>query len=125
MPISRSAHSGVDRPKSPTESTRDMADAMFRAALECCHQHDRVARIVTKSAVEDEVRDAQTMCEQCDDALRGLVSAYNDTAAAVHPTGADEEWWHRANALWLASREYLRRNHCCDAATKDLKTHGR
>lgn len=124
MSKTRSVDSAGDEPKSATMATRDLADAMLRAALECCHQHDRVARIVTKSAVEEEVRSAQTMCEQCDSALRGLVEAYTDTAAAVHPTGADSEWWHRANALWLASREYLRRNHCCDAATKEAGKHG-
>ena len=50
--------------------------------------------------------------------------AYEQAAADVHPTGDDEGWWHSANALWLASREYLRRNHGCDAASKELKEHG-
>jgi hypothetical protein len=113
-----------ERPKSAVEATRDAADAMFRAARECCHQHDRVARIVTKSAVEEEVRDAQVACEQCDAALDARVSAYEEIAADVRPADGDGEWWRRANALWLAGREYLRRNGCCDAATKELKHHG-
>lgn len=97
---------------------------MFRAALECCHQHDRVSRVHAKSAVEEEVKSAQEACEHCDDALRMLTTAYEQAAADVRPTGADEGWWHRANGLWLASREYLRRNDGCDEASREFKQHG-
>ena len=125
MPKTRTATVVEDAPTSPVDAVREAADALFRAASECCHQHDRVARIVTKSAVEEEVRDAQTMCEQCDDSLRSLATSYERISADVHPTGRDEGWWRRANALWLASREYLRRNGCCDSANKDMKQHDR
>lgn len=102
---------------------RDAADAMFRAAAECCHQHDRASRIHVKAALEAEVEGAQRACEECDESLRQLVSLYEETAGAVVPTGHDEDWWHAANALWLASREYLRRHGGCDSATRDLKDH--
>jgi hypothetical protein len=102
---------------------RDAADALFRAALECCHQHDRGSRVHAKSAVPEEVDAAQQACEQCDEVLETLATAYQQTAAAVHPTGDDEGWWHRANALWLASKEYLRRNGGCDAASREFKQH--
>ena len=42
-------------PKSPVEMVRDCADALFRAADECCYQHDRISRILTKSTVEAEL----------------------------------------------------------------------
>lgn len=103
---------------------RDAADAMFRAACECCHQHDRVSRVHAKSAVDEEVRAAQEACAHCDEVLGNLSATYEQVTAGVHPTGKDEEWWHRANALWLASREYLRHNVGCDAASKELKDHG-
>jgi hypothetical protein len=102
---------------------RDAADALFRAALECCHQHDRGSRVHAKSAVPEEVDAAQQACEQCDEVLETLATAYEQTAADVHPTGDDEGWWHRANGLWLASKEYLRRNGGCDAASREFKQH--
>ena len=102
---------------------RDAADAMFRAAAECCHQHGRASRIHAKASLEAEVETAQRVCEECDAALRERVDFYEATANAIVPTGADEGWWHCANALWLASREYLRRHGGCDSSTKDLKDH--
>lgn len=96
---------------------------MFRAAAECCHQHDRASRIHAKASLEAEVETAQRACEDCDGALRERVEFYETTAAAIVPTGDDEAWWHGANALWLASREYLRRHGGCDSSTKDLKNH--
>ena len=113
--------SGAQR--TPVQAACDAADALFRAALECCHQHDRNSRIHAKSALPEEIEAAQQACEHCDDVLRTLANTYEETAAHVRPTGEDEGWWHRANALWLASREYLRRNGGCDAATKELKPH--
>jgi hypothetical protein len=104
---------------------REAADAMFRAAAECCHQHDRAARIHAKASVEAEVETAQYACEECDSALRDRVEFYEKTAEAIVPTGSDEAWWHSANALWHASREYLRRHGGCDSSTKDLKNHSR
>lgn len=109
--------------KSPVLLVRDAADALFRAAAECCHQHDRVSRVHAKSAVPEEVDAAQRACDECDEVLRDLSAAYETTAARVVPTGEDEAWWHRANGLWLASREYLRRNGGCDSASRNFKDH--
>lgn len=110
--------------KSPVERVRDAADAMFRAAVECCHQHDRVSRIHAKSAIEDEIASAQRLCNASDEVLRAMATAYETMSADVHPNGRDDGWWHRANALWLASREYLRRNGGCEEASRAFKDHG-
>lgn len=110
--------------KSPVESVRDCADALFRAADECCYQHDRISRILTKSSVEAELHSAQRMCELCDKTMRDLSDAYQATSADVHPTGTDEAWWRTANTLWMASREYLRRHKGCDVASRQLQQHG-
>jgi hypothetical protein len=126
MPKSRTARparASVET-RTPVQIVRDAADALFRAAGECCHQHDRVSRVHAKSADEQEVEAAQTACEHCDEVLGTMAATYEQVAAEVHPTGKDEEWWHRANALWLASREYLRRNGGCDDASKQFKEHG-
>jgi hypothetical protein len=111
--------------KSEVEMVRDAADAMYRAAAECCRQHDRVSRVHGKSEVEEELAAAVKSCDHCDQVLSDLSAAYQETAAQVKPTGHDEGWWHRANALWLASREYLRRHGGCDSSTKNLKDHSR
>lgn len=103
---------------------RDAADALFRAAAECCHQHDRASRIHAKASLETEVESTQRACEECDGTLRDLVALYERAAESVVPAGKDEAWWHSANALWLAGREYLRRQGGCDSSSKDLKDHG-
>jgi hypothetical protein len=123
MPKSRTIARPSGPQKTPVQAARDAADALFRAALECCHQHDRTSRVHAKSALPEEVQAAQKACEHCDDVLRDLSTTYEEAAAHIRPTGDDEGWWHRANALWLASREYLRRNGGCNAATKELKQH--
>jgi hypothetical protein len=106
-------------------AARDVADAMYRAACECCHQHERLSRIIAKSTVEDELDAVQQQCSQCTETLSGLVASYEEAAASLHPTGGDTDWWHRANALWQASREYLRRSSCCDTSSRELKQHDR
>lgn len=111
--------------RSPVLITRDSADAMYRAACECCHQHDRVARVLARTTSDDELAAAQAACAQSTETLIGLTKAYETTAAGIRPDGADEAWWHRANALWMASREYLRRNSCGNASTRELKQHDR
>lgn len=105
-------------------AVRDAADALFRAATECCHQHERVSRIVGKSDLDAELAEIQKMCELCSDSLSRLTGHYGEISADVHPSGDDEAWWRRANALWLASKEYLRRHRGCDAASRQLKNHG-
>src|SRR2546430_1844400 len=110
--------------RSPVHVVRDTADALFRAARECCRQHDRVSRIFSTSPVAEEVQAAQNACEQCDESLRTLMTTYEQNTANVHPSGEDEGWWHAANTLWLASREYLRRNAGCNVASREFKDHG-
>jgi hypothetical protein len=129
VPKSRSAAKGKKAPrpsgpaKSEVEIVRDAADALYRAAAECCHQHERVSRVHGKSDVTAELEAAVEACDHCDDVLGKLSVAYEQAAATLKPTGKDEGWWHRANALWLASREYLRRHSFTERASRDLKSH--
>src|SRR6266568_9428541 len=98
-PTARTAPRPSGAAKTPTQQVRDAADALFRAAVECCHQHDRVSRVHEKSVSNEELQAAQQACDHCDEVLRTLLAAYEQAAADVHPTGDDEGWWHRANAL--------------------------
>ena len=124
MPKSPSRAAVSEPAKSPVETVRDSADALFRAAVECCRQAERMSQVNDKSAIDVEQEAAARQCEACNDTLRQLTDAYEKTAADVKPKGADEQWWHRANALWLASREFLRRHRGCDLSSRELKSHG-
>jgi hypothetical protein len=92
------------------DAARVAADAMLRAALECCHQHDRYARLAARPALEVEHRAADETFSVVSGALAKMVETYGEAARDLRPNGgADEDWWHRANALWHASREFARR----------------
>lgn len=65
-PAATRAHQAT---KTAVDAVRECADALFRAADECCHQHDRIARVLGKSVVEEELATAQKMCELCDRTL--------------------------------------------------------
>src|ERR671914_427465 len=104
------------------DAARVAADAMLRAALECCHQHDRYARLVERPALEVEHDAADQACSVVSAALEKVSRAYAEAAKDIRPNGTpDEEWWHRANALWHASREFARRQLCGnDGASRRL-----
>ncbi|MFN2564758.1 MAG: hypothetical protein ABR499_07080 [Gemmatimonadaceae bacterium] len=104
---------------SPLDAARINADAMLRAALECCHQHDRYARLVAQPALDAEHRAADEMCIVVTNALAQMAASYCEAAKDLRPNGGvDEDWWHRANALWHASREYGRRQTCCERSSR-------
>lgn len=96
---------------------RNRADALYRAALECCRQHDRAAKLSETDEPELEHRHLDALCKMCDNSLAELADAYAEAAGNVIPD-RDEEWWHKANTLWHASREYARRHAGADKLGK-------
>ena len=98
----------------------DHADALHRWAAETCHQHDRFARMSARTSDAAELRAATQLVRLCDATLCGMVQAYEKSCAQGRPE-RDEDWWHRANALWLACREYVRRHDGCDKASRGLE----
>lgn len=106
----------------PVVLVRTRADALYRAALECCRQHDRAAKLhrgPDEPELEHEHVDA--LCAMSDSSLNEMSEAYRAAAADVHLEG-DESWWHRANGLWHASREYSRHRSDCDAMAKKVSS---
>jgi hypothetical protein len=97
------------------------ADALHRAAVECCRQHDRAAKLFGASDPELEHKHADALCAMCDGSLAELAAEYEKVAAQLHPS-KDEPWWHKANALWHASREYARRHAGCDEIAKKVSS---
>ena len=95
------------------------ADALYRGAIECCRQHNRSAKMSGTDEPDLEHKHLDALCEMCDGSLAELADAYSEAAAHVHPD-RDQEWWHRANILWHASREYARRHAGLNELAKSL-----
>jgi hypothetical protein len=115
----RSARRAEGREPTPAEKLRFRADALYRAACECSHQHERAARLAFETAVGGERKLAEQMCGMANQALGEMASAY-ERASARYATTAHEPWWRKANILWLAAREYQLHHQDCDRATNDL-----
>ena len=121
MPTTRRSPANDAAPADPVVVVRARADALYRAAIECCRQHDRAAKLFGSSDPEQEHKHAEAMCAMCDGSLAELSAEYQ-TAAAHLQLPKELEWWHKANALWHASREYARRHAGCDALSKSLSS---
>jgi hypothetical protein len=100
-------------------AVRNRADALYRGALECCRQHDRAAKLSGTEEPELEHKHLDALCKMCDHSLAELAEAYSVAAANVIPD-RDEDWWHKANSLWHASREYQRRHAGADKLGKGV-----
>jgi hypothetical protein len=110
-------------PSPDAHPVRDAADALYRAAQESCRQHDRLARTLQHGLDDLELEGVAEVADLCDRQLATATTRYETTAAAGR--GAEDEgWWHAANALWMASREYCRRHAQSDAVATRLKRHG-
>jgi hypothetical protein len=108
-----------DHPSIPTP--RGQADRLFRAAAECVRQRQRYARLVEGGTPEEEQVAALRIACVCDELLLESVRAYETIANGT--AHRDEEWGRRANALWLASRDYERRHGECDERSRRFGSH--
>jgi hypothetical protein len=121
MPNTRRKADPPAAPQDPMTLVRIRADALYRAAFECCRQHDRAARLHNSSEPELEHDHVDALCAMCDGSLSEMSEAYAHAAGSVHPD-RDEAWWHKANSLWHASREFGRRHAGCEAISKKVST---
>lgn len=101
------------------QSVRGTADRLYRASAECLRQRERYARLVDAGTSEEEQRAALRVACLCDELLFEGARVYAD-AVKDAATGRDGEWWHKANALWHACREYERRHLDCEERSKQL-----
>ncbi len=109
-----------DTPATP--SVESTGDALLRAALEACRQHERVGRLIDKGSADDELRASATLCELADRQLAERTATYEAVAAGGKGRVSDD-YWRAANTLWHASREYARRHHACDSISTKLNNH--
>jgi hypothetical protein len=115
------APASADRSTDPMKVVRTRADALYRAAVECCRQHDRAAKLSSNGAdPELEHKHLDALCAMCDGSLIEIAESYSEAAANLHPEQDDQAWWHKANSLWHAANEYARRHAGCDADSKKL-----
>jgi hypothetical protein len=104
------------------QTPRTQADRMYRAALESVRQRQRYSRLVESGAQDEEQHGALRIACICDEVLTASVKSYEEVAATV--TGhREEEWWHKANTLWHAAREYSRRHDGCDQKSATFSRH--
>lgn len=95
--------------QTPSASACSGADALLRAAAECARQHERLGRCLELACSDIELQHIAELTTLSDTHLDAMAVAYEKTATAA-PEARNTEWWHAANALWHASREYARRN---------------
>ena len=100
----------------------DKADVLFRSAAECCRQHRRYARLVEMETDESEQRAALKLVAASDEQLAHAASAYESSCMKANGERRDE-WWHKANNLWHACREYARRHSASDRASGEFRAH--
>lgn len=98
---------------------RAKADGLFRIAAECIRQQDRCAHLGSLSCAQTEKRLAQSAARHSIEALGTMVESYEKSSAALKVEG--EAWWRKANAVWMASREFARRHRGTDEAAKHLE----
>lgn len=97
-----------------------VADALARAASESCRQHERLHGVMTSGSPEVELEGIAAIAEACDAHVRTLVTAFEGAAPGVW---ADDAQRKAAGALYMASREFVRRHDDCDLAERELKRH--
>ena len=99
-----------------------VADALGRTAAETCRQHERLSNLMQLRVAQSELHAAHALVDTCDLALAECVR-YFEKACATVPASDDAEERQKANALWLAAREYLRRHSIAEKASHQLAQH--
>lgn len=121
MPKTKTPKKATSTDATSAPTTRERADQLYRAAFECVRQRERYSRLVDTGTSEEEQAAALRLATMCDEILLESVSAY-EASATTKLTAADE-WWHKANTLWQAAREYERRHRDSDQRSQKLFSH--
>ncbi len=98
------------------------ADALCRAAGEAARQHERVAKLNERGAHHSEMQEATELRELAHRHLKARAELYEMSASGGKGAHGDA-FWHAANTMWHAARDYGRRHAECDAASAKLNKH--
>jgi hypothetical protein len=90
----------------PVGALIDIADTLYHTADASCVEHRRYADLVEKGVADNEQRAARIAARQSDEALDEAVDLY-EVACLKESNHADDPWWHKANMIWKAAKEYL------------------
>jgi len=101
---------------------RAKADGLFRIATECIRQQDRCAHLGSLSCAQTEKRLSQSAARQSIEALASMLDAYEKSSSTLKVDSTNEAWWRKANAIWMAAREFARRHSGTDAASKNIES---
>jgi hypothetical protein len=112
----------LDDPTADQQGPLYCCDALARTASETCRQHERLARLNTLSVAKSELGAAHAMVDTIDLALAECVRDFEKTCAKA-TISDDAAVRQAANAMWLAAREYLRRNSIAEKASRQLTQH--
>lgn len=115
------------RPKPITEEKAaliDIAELLQGVALESCGRHHRYADLMKRGAPKSEQKAALTAVQECDEILDEAVDLY-ELACLEETNHADDAWWHKANMVWRAAKEYLRHNVASRRSTRFDNGHSR
>jgi len=124
MPKTKQRQSAASQaaPGTPMPTICDKADSLFRSAAECCRQHHRYARLIEMETDDAEQRAALRLVAASDEQLTEAAAAYESSCMQVNGERQDD-WWHKANNLWHACREYARRHSLSDRASGEFRAH--
>jgi hypothetical protein len=111
-------------PTTPLAALIDIADTLYRAAAAACSDHRRYAQLVERAAPEHEQKSARAAAHASDDILDEAVDLY-EVACLRESNHADDAWWHRANMVWNAAKEYLRHHAGSNRLIRGTSSHGR
>ena len=122
MPKTKQRRPAAEPVAAPEPTICNLADLLFRSAAECCRQHRRYSRLIEMETSEIEQRAALRLVAASDETLAEAAAAYEASCMKVNGERADD-WWHRANNLWQACREYARRHSLSDRASGEFRAH--
>jgi len=110
----------------PAGALIDIADTLYRTAASSCAEHRRYADLVEKGASDAEQKSARYAVRASDDALDEAVDLY-ELACLKESNHADDPWWHKANLVWKAAKEYLQHHDSSNKMTRrgNAEQHGR
>jgi len=102
----------------------DIAELLQRVALESCGRHHRYAGLMKSGAPAGEQKAALATVRECDEILDEAVDLY-ELACLAETNHGDDAWWHKANMVWRAAKEYLRHNVASRRSTRFDNGHSR
>jgi hypothetical protein len=122
--MAKASNAIAERAPTPIETACSAADELARAAAECARQHERLGRCLELTCSDQEAQNIAELAALSDEHLETMAAEYEKCATAA-PDVRTQEWFHAANALWHASREYARRSAGTDHASRLAGKHAK